>query len=176
MASYSPIRASDERRSGVKGAGHARGRVKGTRTMWVLRVTGALALLAMGALHLQQYLDAEYSSIPTIGTLFILNFVGALVIALGLLVPLERLLPRVGATAVSVLALGGAAMGAAAIVFLLISESTALFGFMEAGYRTPIVVALISEGLAVVLLGTFAVMSLLGARRTLGHEAAGELA
>jgi heme A synthase len=39
----------------------------------------------------------------------------------------------------------------------LISEHTPLFGFMEAGYRTPIVVALIVEGAAVVLLGVYAV-------------------
>jgi hypothetical protein len=123
----------------------------------VLRSTGALALLAMGALHLQQYLGAGYSSIPTIGTLFVLNFAGELVIALGLLVPLERLLPRHGGAAATILSLWGIAMPACAIVFLLISESTPLFGFMESGYRTPIVVALIVEGAAVILLGAFAV-------------------
>ena len=40
------------------------------------RVAGALSLLAVGAVHLQQY-DYLYSAIPTIGTLFLLNFVGA---------------------------------------------------------------------------------------------------
>ena len=40
---------------------------------WALRVLGALSLLAVGAVHLQQY-DALYSAIPTIGTLFVLNF------------------------------------------------------------------------------------------------------
>jgi hypothetical protein len=130
---------------------------EGTRSMLALRLLGALALLAMGVVHLQQYLTSEYSSIPTIGTLFVLNFAGAVGLALGLLAPLERLLPRFGATALSLLSLSGIAMAALSIVFLLISEQTPLFGFVESGYRTPIVVALVSEGAAVVLLGVYAV-------------------
>ena len=46
------------------------------RAVLGLRAVGALALIAMAALHLQQYYDAGYSAIPTIGTLFVLNFVG----------------------------------------------------------------------------------------------------
>jgi hypothetical protein len=37
-----------------------------------VRAVGALSLLAVGAVHLQQYLYL-YSAIPTIGTLFVLN-------------------------------------------------------------------------------------------------------
>ena len=51
------------------------------------RFLGALSLLAVGAVHLQQY-TTLYSAIPTIGTLFVLNFVGATAIGLGLLTPL----------------------------------------------------------------------------------------
>jgi hypothetical protein len=173
MASYSPIREKIEHRSRLQAAGRQQ-KGEGTRAMLMLRVAGALSLLAMGVLHLQQYVGGGYSSIPTIGTLFILNFAGALVIALGLLVPLERVLPRLGAVAVSVLALGGAVMAALAIVFLVISEHTALFGFMETGYRTPIVVALIAEGLAVIFLGSFAVAHFhrLGVARALGRQRA----
>ena len=45
---------------------------------WALaaRYAGALALLAVGLVHLQQYLKL-YSEIPTIGPLFLLNFAGA---------------------------------------------------------------------------------------------------
>jgi hypothetical protein len=129
-----------------------------------LRLGGALALLAMGALHLQQFIGAEYSAIATIGTLFVLNFAGSVVVALGLIAPTERLAGRLGGAAVTLLALGGLAMAAAAIVFLLISESTPIFGFMETGYRTPIVVALISEGLAVLLLGAYLASGLRAAR------------
>src|SRR6476660_2144493 len=45
---------------------------------------GALAVLATGVLHIQQYSAQNYSTIPTIGTLFFLNFVSAVVIAVGL--------------------------------------------------------------------------------------------
>jgi hypothetical protein len=68
----------------------------GWRTLWLAaRVLGALSLLAVGAVHLQQYFEL-YSDIPTIGTLFVLNFVGATIVGLGLLGPVERLLGRRG--------------------------------------------------------------------------------
>ena len=57
--------------------------------------TPALAVLSVGSVHLQQY-NFLYSSIPTIGTLFLLNFVGATAIGLGLLAPVERMLGRLG--------------------------------------------------------------------------------
>ena len=45
--------------------------------MWlVARGLGALSLLAVGAVHLQQYEDL-YSAIPTIGNLFVVNFIAA---------------------------------------------------------------------------------------------------
>jgi hypothetical protein len=40
------------------------------------RALGAGAVLAVGAIHLQQYV-VLYSSISTTGTLFVLNFAGA---------------------------------------------------------------------------------------------------
>jgi hypothetical protein len=53
--------------------------------LWLgVRALGALAVLVVGAIHLQQYLKL-YSAIPTIGTLFVLNFAGATAIGLGLL-------------------------------------------------------------------------------------------
>src|SRR3954452_25262023 len=89
------------------------------------RFMGALSLLAVGAIHLQQY-EYLYSSIPTIGTLFVLNFVGATAVGLVLLVPLERLLGRWGSAAVALLALGGVGLAATAFVFLLVAERTPL--------------------------------------------------
>jgi hypothetical protein len=47
------------------------------------RGLGALSLLAVGAVHLQQYEDL-YSAIPTIGRLFVVDFVAATVLGLGL--------------------------------------------------------------------------------------------
>ena len=59
--------------------------------LWLAtRVLGAAAVLAVGAIHLHEY-NQIYSAIPTIGTLFVLNFAGATAIGLGLLAPLERL-------------------------------------------------------------------------------------
>src|SRR5436309_225594 len=104
------------------------------------RVLGALALLSVGAVHLQQYLYL-YSAIPTIGTLFVLNFVGATAIGLGLLAPVERLLGSLGGAVVSLLALGGIVQAATAFVFLLIAERTPLFGFQEPGYDPPALMA-----------------------------------
>src|SRR5438034_8044680 len=94
----------------------------------VARALGALAVLAVGAVHLQQY-DMLYSAIPTIGTLFVLNFAGATAIGLGLLAPLERVLgPRWGGPALGLLILAGIGLAATAFAFLAISEHTPLFG------------------------------------------------
>jgi hypothetical protein len=126
--------------------------------MWLgARVLGALSLLAVGAVHLEQY-STLYSSIPTIGTLFVLNFAGATAIALGLLAPVERLLGRWGGPALALLTLGGVALAATAFVFLLISERTPLFGFMEPGYDPQaIMLSRVTEVATVVLLGSYSV-------------------
>jgi hypothetical protein len=126
------------------------------RRVWQsVRALGALSLLAVGAVHLQQYL-ALYSVIPTIGTLFLLNFAGATAIGLGLLAPVEHLLGRFGGAALLLLTAGGIGLAATAFVFLLISERTPLFGFMEPGYDpTAIMASRIAELAAVSLLGSF---------------------
>jgi hypothetical protein len=130
--------------------------------LWLgARVLGALSLLAVGAVHLQQY-STLYSEIPTIGTLFVLNFLGATAIGLGLLAPVERLLGRWGGPALALLSLGGIALAATAFVFLLISERTPLFGFMEPGYDPQaIMFARVTEVATVALLGTYSVARLL---------------
>jgi hypothetical protein len=126
----------------------------GRRSVWLaVRVLGALSLLAVGAVHLQQFFTL-YSSIPTIGTLFVLNFAGATVLGLGLLAPLGRLLGRRGDPVLVLLALGGIALAATAFVFLLISEHTPLFGFMEPGYDPPAILASrVAEAATVLSLG-----------------------
>jgi hypothetical protein len=138
-------------------------RARGGRpAVWLAaRVLGALSLLAVGGVHLQQYIEL-YSDIPTIGTLFVLNFVGATVTGLGLLAPLERLLDRLGRALVALLALAGVAQAATAFVFLYISERTPLFGFTEPGYDPEAILASrISEAATVVLLGAFLAARLL---------------
>jgi hypothetical protein len=129
----------------------------GRRTMGstVLRVLGALAVLVVGAVHLDQYFAVHFGVVPIIGPLFALNFAGATVIGLGLLVPHARMrLLHV------LLALGGIGLAATAFVSLFVSEHQPLFGFQDYGYRPAIVVALAAEAAAVVLLGSFLVADL----------------
>jgi hypothetical protein len=137
-------------------AGYALRARGGRPRLWLAaRVLGALALLAVGAVHLQQYFEL-YSSIPTIGTLFLLNFAGATVVGVGLLAPVERLLGRLGGTVLALLTLAGIVQAATAFVFLFISERTPLFGFMEPGYDPgAILTARIAEAATVVFLGGF---------------------
>src|SRR5690242_14348669 len=130
----------------------------------VARYLGALALLAMGVIHLVEYAGNSYSQVPTIGTLFLLNFIGATTLAVALMSPLDRLGGRRGGQLLVLLAAAGAAMAAVSIVFLLVSENTALFGFREAGYRSAIVLALIAEGVAVACLTGFVASRLLPQR------------
>ena len=52
---------------------------------------GAAGLLATGADHLDEYAANGFSTVPTIGTLFLLNFIAATVVGAGLLLPLRRI-------------------------------------------------------------------------------------
>jgi hypothetical protein len=119
------------------------------------RVLGAVALWLVGVIHLHEYLEL-YSEIPTIGTLFVLSFVGATGVAAGLLIPVERLLGRLGGLAVVALALLGIGQATTQFVFLAISEQRPLFGFQEPGYDpTAILEARVAEVATVVLLTAF---------------------
>ena len=129
-------------------------------TMRAARFLGALSLLGVGAVHLQQYTNG-YSTVPTIGTLFLLNAISAGVVGFGLLLPLERILgSQRGAGAVGVLALAGVGIAVGSLVALFISESGTLFGFSENGYRTVIVIAIAVEAVAAVLLAPLAAVTL----------------
>ena len=108
------------------------------------RLLGALALLAVGVDHLVERNADHYGAIPTIGTLFALDFVAAAVIAAGLVV---------GRRAVRPLAAAGVLVAAGSLAGLLISEQTPLFGFREMGYRPAIVLAIALDAAAILLLG-----------------------
>ena len=111
----------------------------------------------MGIDHIQQYFGASYSAIPTIGTLFALNFVSAVLLAAGLVAPLERLFPRAGKPILGVLAASGIGVAMGSLLALLVSEQTALFGFRESGYRQAIVISIVLEVATMLLLGAFLV-------------------
>lgn len=130
-------------------------RMPGAAWWLATRTLGALATLAVGAVHLQQYLKL-YSGVPTIGTLFLLNFAAATVLGLALLAPIERVAGRYGGAAVTLTAVAAIGMAATSYVFLLISERTPLFGWLEPGYDPPaLAAARASEIATVVLLGAF---------------------
>jgi hypothetical protein len=127
----------------------------------VMRVLGALAILAVGAIHLQQYIGAGYHAIPTIGPLFLTNAIVSGIVGVALLLPLERLLAERNAqAAIAGLAIGAVAIAIGALVALFISESGGLFGFSETGYRAVIVIAIIAEAATVFLLAPVAAIAL----------------
>lgn len=93
----------------------------------VARYLGAVALVGVGVDHLWQFSVDSYSVIPTIGTLFALNFASALLVALGSFAGLE------------------------------VSENTGLFGFMESGYRAATVLSIALDAATVIFVGAFLV-------------------
>jgi len=121
---------------------------------WLVgRGLGGLAVLAVGAVHLQQYFG-PYASIPTIGSLFLVNVAAATVIGLALLAPLEHLTGQWAGAAVALVTIAGIALSAGSFAMLLISERTPLFGFQEPGYdTTAIALSRETEVAAVLLLG-----------------------
>jgi hypothetical protein len=157
-APLGPERGSLSRTAIDRAAGVPQGRVIWPAVWLAIRGLGALAVLAVGAVHLHEYFKL-YSAIPTIGTLFALNFAGATAIGLALLAPVERALGRRwGGAVVGLLALAGIGLAATAFAFLAISEHTPLFGFMEPGYDpTGILASRVAEVATVLLLGVFLV-------------------
>ena len=125
------------------------------RSHMALRGLGAVAVLVVGAVHLDQYIAVHYQVVPVIGPLFLLNFIGATALGVLLLLPVERLFGRAGGAVTGLLALGAIALAATSFVFLFVSESTILFRFHEYGYRTAIVISLAAEAATVVLLGAY---------------------
>ena len=129
-------------------------------TMRVMRILGALAVLAVGAVHLQQYASG-YHAVPTIGPLFLLNGIAASIIGVALLVPVERWLPSLIAdAAVGLLGAGAVMIAIGALIALFISEASSLFGFSESGYDSAIVTAIAAEAATILLLVPVAMSSL----------------
>lgn len=131
-----------------------------------IRILGALALLGVGAVHLQQYYVADYSGVPTIGPLFFLNGIGSALLGIILMFPIERMLKgRSGSAAVGGAALGGVMIAAGSLAALFISENGGLFGFIEPGYSLPVVLAIVTEAATLLLLAPVAAISLARASR-----------
>jgi hypothetical protein len=114
-------------------------------------------MLVVGGVHLEQYTTAHFSVIPTIGPLFLVNFIAATIVGLVLALPIGRGARVTRLWFESLAALVGIGVSIGAFAGLLISEHTPLFGFMEQGYRLEIVIALVAEAIATVSLGVFVV-------------------
>jgi hypothetical protein len=121
----------------------------------IARYLGAVSILLVGAVHAQQYYDAYFSVVPTIGTLFLLSFIGAGVVGTVLFLPVRRIGRRTGDLILTLAALGAIGIALGTLVSLLISEYTPLFGFMESGYRLAVVLTLLFDGLTTAFLGFF---------------------
>jgi hypothetical protein len=133
---------------------------------WIALYLGAASLVVSGVDHIQQYYVNDYRTVPTIGRLFLLNFVTAVVVAVGLIAPIGRIAGRYADAIRAVLALAGIGLAVLSLGALFVSESSSLFGFTENGYRTAIVVAIASEVAAALFLVVYLVASGAGLRTT----------
>lgn len=116
---------------------------------------GALSLLATGADHLEEYTVNHFSTVPTIGTLFLLNFIAATLVAIGLVLPLGRLTKQFAGLVRALLALSGIGIAATSLIGLWISESSSLFGFTDHGTRGAIVAAIVTEAVTILALTAY---------------------
>jgi len=100
------------------------------RQPW-LRVAGAVLLVVSAGIHLDLYLTG-YRSIPTIGWLFLVQFLVAFVLAIGALVTHSRLV-----------AVAGAAFALSTLGCYLLAVWIGLFGYKEIRTRAGIAAGLI---------------------------------
>jgi hypothetical protein len=134
--------------------------VEGTRYL------GAISIVVVGIIHAQQYYDAYFNVVPTIGTLFLLSFIGSGVVGAILVAPVRRLGRSLGDAVLVGAALGAIGIALGSLVALLWSEYSPLFGFMESGYRLAIVLTIVFDSLTTVFLGV--IVALVG--RQLVHR------
>ena len=130
---------SAQRMSGLPAAGRAAGAVGWPDALYAL---GAAMLALEAAVHVQQFASI-FHAVRWIGPLFLANAAACVLAATGLAHRRARPLAALAGIAISVCALGG----------LVLSYGPGLLGWTEAGWRTPIALALVSELAAVLALG-----------------------
>ena len=104
---------------------------------------GALLLAGEAAAHVQQFVS-EFHDVRWIGPLFLANAAAVVVTIAGLTQPRARRLAELAGIVISAVAHGS----------LIVSYGQGLFGWQEAGFRTPVALAMITEAGAVILLAT----------------------
>ena len=131
--------SSQHRASGPDRVGAAGGR--GQRSLMAWQVLSALFLLAMGGIHL--YL-ARTGVSGLLGVLFILNAVGALALAIAMVVLRRRLL--LAACVLSLLFIAGT------LLALVLALTVGLFGIGETLHGRLVPTTLVVESVGVVVL------------------------
>ena len=121
----------------------------------IARYLGAISIVLVGVVHAQQYYDAYFSVVPTIGPLFLLSFIGAWIVGAILLAPVQRLGRQFGSALLVLAALGAIGIAVGTFAALLTSEYTPLFGFMESGYRLAVWLTFLFDVMTTVFLGVF---------------------
>jgi hypothetical protein len=130
---------STQRIGGLPAAGRAAGAVGWSNAVYAL---GAAMLAVEAAVHLQEFASI-FHAVRWIGPLFLANAAACLLAAAGLAHARTRPFAALAGIAISAFALSG----------LVLSYGPGLLGWMEAGWRTSIAVAMASELLAVLALG-----------------------
>lgn len=116
------------------------------------RLAGAGLVAWMAWIHLQRWSDG-YKHLPTIGNLFLLNFIAGVLLAVALIAVPARLLPLASAA--------GALMSAGTLAALAISINIGLFGFKDFSGAPFVHLSIWVEGAALVVLAATAVRSFL---------------
>src|ERR1700761_9848484 len=89
-----------------------------SRFLTATRTLAGITLVLSGGIHYQQYRYAFYSAIPTIGPLFLLNFLGGTALGLFLLAPGKSRLGRLGNPLEQLTALAGTGLAAGGLAAL----------------------------------------------------------
>ncbi|MCL4414312.1 MAG: hypothetical protein ACYCUF_01635 [Acidimicrobiales bacterium] len=110
-----------------------------------LRIVGIGGLVGMAVVHLNLYWREDYRLIPTIGWLFLLTVLSALVLAVAMALHPARLV-----------ALGSALFALGTLASYAVALTRPLFGFEEPGISYSGGVAIASEVLAALALGAWA--------------------
>jgi peptidoglycan/LPS O-acetylase OafA/YrhL len=122
-------------------------------------LTGAAALAVEGAVHIQQYVTILHA-VRWIGPLFLANGAACAATLVGLAFRPTRQLAALGGVVISALVLGG----------LVVSYGQTLFGWHEAGFRTPIALAVITAVVATIALTLALFVAIARPRETIGQS------
>jgi len=149
-----PEGASSRAPAAAGGAGHG-----GRRSVIAWQVLSALFLLAMGAIHLYLVFDGVGG---TLGTSFVLNAVGGLVLAIAIVVLRQRLLLL--ASVLATLFMAGT------LLALVLALTVGLFGIHEELSFTLVPTTLVVESIGTIVLAvtTAVVYQTVGGRRQPG--------